>query len=733
MTMNDNTHPAPVDLSGLLAMLPRDLAPQDRELIERAYRMADQAHHGQLRASGEAYMFHPLAVAAILAEMHLDAPTIAAALLHDVAEDTDITVEILEKEFGPEVAKLVDGVTKLDQIKQLTRSHEKMADSKAESLRKMFLAMIDDIRVVMIKLADRLHNMRTLGALPDHKRKRIARETLEIYAPLANRLGIWQFKWELEDQSFRYVEPGTYKQIAHAIDQRRVERERAIIIVKNTLERALRQIGLQPAIAGRPKHLYSIWRKMQRKGVDFDQIYDAQGVRILVQDPKDCYAALGVVHSLWRPIPGEFDDYIATPKENQYRSLHTAVVGPGGRPLEVQIRTPEMQRTAEFGIAAHWLYKEQSRRRDVAFENKIAWLRQLMEWRQDVSEPEDFVDALKTDVFQDRVYSFTPRGDIIDLPKGATPIDFAYEVHTEVGHRCRGARVNGKLVALDQHLVSGDQVEILTTKRGGPSRDWLNPHLGYVATQRARGKIRQWFRKQDRQENISEGREILDKELRRLSIQPTSYDAVSKLFGYEKVDDFLAAIGAGDINAQHIASKVMEIDRPPDDTAVIMKPGSDQGRPHDIQGIHVSGVEGLLTHQAQCCKPLPGENIIGYVTRGRGVSIHRRDCPNMLALKDTERLIFVEWGGSEHTVPVSISVSAFDRSGLLRDIANLVADEKVNMREAQARTGLKNNVAVITATLEISTAVQLSRLLTRIERLPNVQEAHRLGNGRQSG
>ncbi len=733
MTMNDNTNPAPVDLSGLLAMLPRDLAPQDRELIERAYRMADQAHHGQMRASGEAYMFHPLAVAAILAEMHLDAPTIAAALLHDVAEDTAITVEILEKEFGPEVAKLVDGVTKLDQIKQLTRSHEKMADSKAESLRKMFLAMIDDIRVVMIKLADRLHNMRTLGALPEQKRKRIARETLEIYAPLANRLGIWQFKWELEDQSFRNLEPGTYKQIAHAIDQRRVERERAIIIVKNTLERELRQIGIQPAISGRPKHIYSIWRKMQRKGVDFDQIYDAQGVRILVQDPKDCYAALGVVHSLWRPIPGEFDDYIATPKENQYRSLHTAVVGPGGRPLEVQIRTPEMQRTAEFGIAAHWRYKEQSRRRDVAFENKIAWLRQLMEWRQDVSEPEDFVDALKTDVFQDRVYSFTPRGDIIDLPKGATPIDFAYEVHSEVGHRCRGARVNGKLVALDQHLVSGDQVEILTTKRGGPSRDWLNPHLGYVATQRARGKIRQWFRKQDRQENISEGRDILDKELRRLSIQPTSYDAVAKLFGHDKLDDFLAAIGAGDINAQHIASKVMEIDRPPDDTAVIMKPGSDQGRPHDIQGIHVSGVEGLLTHQAQCCKPLPGENIIGYVTRGRGVSIHRRDCPNMLALKDTERLISVEWGGSEHTVPVSISVSAFDRSGLLRDIANLVADEKVNMREAQARTGLKNNMAVITATLEISTAVQLSRLLTRIERLPNVQEAHRLGNGRQSG
>ena len=725
MTVSDNNQPSPTSLDGLLAMLPKNLAALDRELIERAYHVADHAHEGQLRASGESYMYHPLAVAGILAEINLDATTLAAALLHDVAEDTSYNIEMMQRDFGPEVAKLVDGVTKLDKINELRRTHERMADTKAESLRKMFLAMVDDIRVVLIKLADRLHNMRTLGALPEHKRKRIARETLEIFAPLANRLGIWQIKWELEDQALRYLEPATYKAIAQAIDQRRVERERSITLVVNTLEQEMRQMGIKAHIYGRPKHIYSIWRKMKRKGVDFDQIYDAQGVRVVLEEVRDCYAALGIVHSLWRPIPGEFDDYIATPKENQYRSLHTAVVGPGGRPLEVQIRTGEMQHTAEYGIAAHWRYKEQSTRRDVDFENKIAWLRQLMEWRQEVSEAQEFVDALKTDIFQDRVYTFTPHGDIIDLPAGATPVDFAYEVHTEIGHRCRGARVNGKMLALDSKLSHGDQVEIITIKRGGPSRDWLNPHLNYVRTQKARSKIRQWFRKQDRQENITEGRTLLEKELRRLSVQPASHESLAKQFGYDKVDDFFCAIGAGDLNPQQIASRLMEEERP-QDPAILIPPETSIGRrSSELDDISVSGVEGLLTHHAQCCKPLPGESIVGYVTRGRGVSIHRRDCPNILSTREHERLIYVEWGGEQRTYPVSILVKAYDRSGLLRDIANLVADEKINMREAQARTGLKDNSAVVTATLDISSTVQLSRLLTRIERLPNVVEAQR--------
>ncbi len=725
MTISNDNQPSPTTLDGLLAMMPKGMAPQDRDLIERAYRVADQAHGGQLRASGESYMYHPLAVAGILAELNLDPATLAAALMHDVVEDTSYTMEMLQRDFGPEVAKLVDGVTKLEKINELRRAHERMADTKAESLRKMFLAMVDDIRVVLIKLADRLHNMRTLGALPEHKRKRIARETLEIFAPLANRLGIWQIKWELEDQAFRYLDPATYKAIAQAIDQRRVERERAITLVVNTLDRELRQMGLEGHIYGRPKHIYSIWRKMKRKGVDFDQIYDAQGVRVVMHEVRDCYMALGIVHSLWRPIPSEFDDYIATPKDNQYRSLHTAVVGPGGRPLEVQIRTDEMHHTAEYGIAAHWRYKEQITRRDLDFENKIAWLRQLMDWRQEVSEAQDFVDALKTDIFQDRVYTFTPRGDIIDLPAGATPIDFAYEVHTEIGHRCRGARVNGKMVALSTKLANGDQVEIVTTKRGGPSRDWLNEHLGYVQTQRARSKIRQWFRKQDRQENISEGRELLEKELRRLSVQPASFETLAKQFNYEKVDDFFCAIGAGDLNPQQIASRLLEDERPQEPALVIPPETAAQRGASQLDGISVSGVEGLLNHQARCCKPIPNDPIVGYVTRGRGVSIHRRDCPNILASRDQERLISVEWGGDQQTYPVSISVKAYDRSGLLRDIAGLVADEKINMREAQARTGLKDNTAIITATLDISSTVQLSRLLTRIERLHNVVEAHR--------
>jgi GTP pyrophosphokinase len=566
--------------------------------------------------------------------------------------------------------------------------------------------------------------MRTLGSLQEHKRRRIARETLEIFAPLANRLGIWQIKWELEDLSFRYLEPGTYKELARKIQERRQDREHFVNQAIRILDEELRKAGIHAEVSGRPKHIYSIWRKMKRKGVDFEQIYDAQGIRIVVDSVRDCYGALGIVHSLWRPIPGEFDDYIATPKDNMYRSLHTAVVGPNGRPMEVQIRTWEMHRTAEYGIAAHWRYKEQTSKRDIEFENKIAWLRQLMDWRQEVTDAQEFVDSMKTDVFQDRVYTFTPQGDVIDLPAGSTPIDFAYDVHTEVGHRCRGARVNGRLVSLDYQLRNGDQVEIITAKRGGPSRDWLNPNLGFVKTQRGRGKIRQWFRRLDRDVNIAEGREVLDQELKRLSVE-VSYETIARMFNFESVDDLLAAIGYGDINPQQIAAKVLESERK-EQAALPSEVGERQPPTIPMDEVSVQGVVGLLSHPAHCCNPLPGDDIIGYVTRGRGVSVHKRDCPNVLLTHEPERLVEVSWGsGGQSTYPVRIIVRAFDRAGLLRDIATVVADERVNMREAQAITGLKDNTAVITATLDITGVMQLSRLLTKIEQLPNVLEARR--------
>ena len=697
-------------------------------LVQHAYEFALAAHEGQERASGESYIQHPLAVASILADLRLDAATIASALLHDVPEDTDITIEDLREEFGAEVAQLVNGVTKLDHIGQITgTSLRDLEEEQAENLRKIFLAMVDDIRVVLIKLADRLHNMRTLNALPEHKRRRIAKETLEIFAPLANRLGIWQVKSELEDLSFRHLKPETYKEIASLLDERREDRMNWVAQVTDQLSGRLQQDGISAEITGRPKHIYSIYRKMRRKEIEFDQIYDVRAVRVLVETLPECYAVLGMVHSLWKPIPREFDDFIATPKDNLYRSLHTAVVGPDGKPLEVQIRTREMHRTAEYGIAAHWRYKEQQTKRDIEFENKIAWLRQLMEWRQEVTDAREFVDSLKTDVFQDRVYAFTPKGDLIDLPAGSTPVDFAYHVHTEIGHRCRGARVNGRIVSLDYQLQSGDQVDIIAAKRGGPSRDWLNPHLNHVKTSRARGKIRQWFRRQDRDQNIQLGRDILDRELKRLNTESERYEQIAKRFGYDKVDDFLAAIGYGDINSQQIATKVLASER---ERAGPEFPETLPDRPPPpmtVSGINVLGTSGLLTKLARCCNPLPGDPIVGYITRGKGVTIHRQDCPNMTHTRDTERLIAVDWGTAEDQAhPVMIVVKAFDRGGLLRDIAALVADEGIGLSSAHAITGEKGNIATITATLEITSVAQLSSVLAMIERVPNVIEARRL-------
>lgn len=719
-------------LEDLFNRLPKSFSPEHLDLILRAYVVASDAHSSQMRKTGEPYILHPLAVTKILSELRLDPDTLAAGLLHDVVEDTTYSLEYISAHFNPEIANLVDGVTKLNRIKELSNMRHSVADEKAESLRKMFLAMVEDVRVVLIKLADRLHNMRTLQGQPDHARRRIARETLEIFAPLANRLGIWQVKWELEDLSFRYLEPGTYRELSKAMAQKRTERVQWVDEVQRMLLKALDEMGVKAEVSGRPKHIYSIYRKMQRKEIPFEQVYDVHGFRIIVESVGECYAALGVVHSLWRPIHGEFDDYIANPKDNLYRSLHTAVVGPNGKPMEVQIRTHDMHQLSEFGIAAHWRYKEQSKPNE-QMDNKIAWIRQLMEWRQEVTDAQEFVSGMKTDVFQDRVYVFTPKGDVVDLPRDATPIDLAYHIHTELGHRCRGAKVNGKLVTLDTPLNSGDQVEIITAKRGGPSRDWINPNLGFVATQRARGKIRTWFRKQAREQNIVQGRQILEKELKRLSVT-LPFEQVAKLCNYENLDDFLAAIGYGDVNSQHIAKQVLDYERAQqqlleDDETILRKAIGPEKSATSIEGISVAGLDGLLAHPARCCHPVPGDPIVGYVTMGRGVSIHKINCPNITAQirrKDNARLIEVQWGAeSAETFPVSIQVRAYDRAGLLRDVTGLVADEKINMRSAEAVTGMKNNMAMINATLEIANVAQLTRILTRIERLPNVVDVVR--------
>jgi len=623
------------------------------------------------------------------------------------------------------VLVLVEGVTNLERVEKRVQDDDTQVRNlqDMESLRKLLIAMAnDDLRVIFIKLADRLHNMRTLEFLSARSQIRMARETLQIFAPLANRLGIWQMKWELEDLSLRHLDPEGYRELARKLEERRRDRDAEVQQIVAQLRQRLKEMRIEADVSGRAKHIYSIYKKMQRKDLDFDHVYDLRGVRIIVNTVSECYAALGVVHSLWRPIHGTFDDFIANPKDNMYQSLHSAVVGPGGRPLEVQIRTWEMHRTAEYGIAAHWRYKEPGTRHDVVFENKIAWLRQLLDWRTDVTDASDFLDSLKTDVFRDRLYVFTPKGDIIDLPAGATPVDFAYHVHTDVGHRCRGAKVNGHLVSLDRPLKNGDQVEILTAKRGGPSRDWLNADLGYVRTARARQKIRTWFRRQDREQNIALGREMLERELKRLGYQG-SLDQVAAALGFETVEDLHAAVGYGDLNTAQVATRLLEVEEKP----VVEEP-TPSARPEAAAQISVRGVGAILTSLAKCCRPVPGDEVIGYVTRGRGVTVHRRDCPNILNSTEPERLIEVEWGGNDEKsrFPVSVQVRAWDRGGLLRDIAAVVADEDINMSAANVVTQKKENMATITATLEIRNMAQLSRILARLEHLPNVLEARRL-------
>ncbi|MFM7174002.1 MAG: RelA/SpoT family protein [Caldilinea sp.] len=728
--------PSPEECRAIEALwnnLPESFRAESRELILRAYMLASYAHHAMQRDSGEPYITHPIAVTEILAELHMDPEALAAGLLHDVAEDSDYSIDYLRTHFGSTIARLVDGVTKLKKIQEKkSKTDAPVSNQKAESLRKMMLASIEDLRVLIIKLADRLHNMRTLAGQKEYKRRRIARETLDYYAPIANRLGIWRVKSELEDLSFRYLNPGSYREIKNAVQQKEDDRDKLVIRIKSDLERALSEAGLHAQIYGRPKHIYSIFRKMERKGVGFEQIYDVHGFRIIVDSVAQCYAALGVVHTMWHPIPGEFDDYIANPKDNMYRSLHTAVrIKKDGRPVEIQIRTGEMHDMAELGIAAHWQYKEQTRHSEDV-QKKIAYLRKLMSEPLSMSDSDEFVDGMKTDVFSDRVLVFTPNADIVELPAGSTPIDFAYNIHTELGHRCRGANVNGKLVPLDYKLQNGDQVSIMAASRGGPSRDWLNPDLEFVATQRARSKIRTWLRRQNRDENILRGRQALDKELHRLSAD-LSFEAVSRLFRYELLDDFLAAIGYGDINSQHIAARVIEYERREQERLASFdvfsfQPGQNAADVAGFDGLRVQGVEGLLTNLGKCCHPVPGDPIVGYVTKGRGVTIHTQKCPNIHRLLGNEhsRIIEVSWTTSqEKTYPVKIHISAYDRSGLVRDIAALVADEQVNMRNIEAVTGQKDNLAVIAATLEIQDVTQLTRILTKIEHLPNIKEVYR--------
>jgi GTP pyrophosphokinase len=701
-------------------------------LLEEAFLFADECHAGQLRKSGDAYITHPVAVAEMVAELELDHYALAAALLHDVQEDCAIDNAELKRRFGPEVAGLVDGLTKLDKLSAQASSNLSRDGLQAQNLRKMFLAMAEDVRVVLIKLCDRLHNMRTLWAQPDEKQQRIALETMEVFAPLANRLGVWNIKWELEDLAFRYLEPDRYREISQLIAARRDERQRGVQEAVDALRPHLEAAGIKAELTGRAKHIYSIYQKMERysgQAKSFDQIYDLVAIRIIVDTVGECYHALGIVHGMWRPIPGQFDDYIGNPKDSMYQSLHTTVVALGGRPLEVQIRTHEMHRVAEYGVAAHWQYKEGKAGADDA---RIAWLRQLLEWQRDLAGAEEFVETVKTDVFQDQVFVFTPKGEVLDLPSGATPLDFAYRIHTDLGHQTVGAKVNGRIVPLNSSVRTGDVVEIMRSRGKGPSRDWLNTNLGYVRTGHSREKIRQWFRKQERAENLENGRAMLEKEMRRLGVDLSEWqDEIQEMFSYSTWDDLLAAIGYGAVSTTTIARRLeplieaenpVEPPPPPEEQPGLREPLL--GSP----GMRVLGVGNLLTSMARCCHPVPGDQIVGYVTRARGVTVHRADCLNVLNEGEQERIVEVEWGTAHRLYPATVRIEAWDRVGLLRDISSVVGDEKVNMvgvRTVEAGEGTVN----ILATLETTGIEQLSRLLSRIEIVRGVRSVAREAPG----
>ncbi len=713
-----------MNFSQFIGRVRQYLPPEKIAIVEDAYDFASKAHQGQMRKSGEPYIEHPLQVALTLAELQLDAASLAAALLHDIPENCGVAISEIEAKFGSEVGKLVDGSTKLGKLPLQASGDVATSGSQAENLRKMLVAMAEDLRVVFIKLADRLHNMRTLDALPPEKQHSIAQETLEIYAPLAHRLGIWELKWQLEDFSFRYLEPEKYHRIAKLVAARRSQRESVINQIIQTLKGEFDRAGLRAEMSGRPKHIYSIYQKMEKYsalGKRFNDIHDLLALRVLVSTVPDCYSAVGIIHSLWRPLPDEFDDFIANPKPNGYQSLHTAVMCLGTVPLEVQIRTREMHHITEYGVAAHWRYKE-GEKKDIHFEERIAWLRQLIDWHRELSGAEELLESIRTDIFVDQVFVYTPKGEIKDLPKGSTPLDFAYRVHTELGHQCVGARVNGSLVPLNYQLNNGDVIEIISTKRTkGPSRDWLSPHLGYIRTSHARTKIRQWFNKQARVENIERGQELLGKELRHLGMKLSEREEIAKLFSYDSLDDFLAAIGSGGITTHQIALRVAT----QQEQAAAVTEAAPLKQP--VSAIKVLGVGDLLTQLAKCCHPVPGDDIIGYVTRNRGVTIHRQDCHNVIGEDEKERLIPVEWGQTDSLYPVNIQVEAWDRVGLMRDITTVVAGEKVNI----ASVSFANNddhTSSTFLTLETRNLAQLSRLLAKIEGVPGVLNVARAGD-----
>ncbi len=706
----------------------------DLELLKKAYHFAEEAHQEQNRGTGEPYITHPLTVAGILADMRLDNETLEAALLHDVIEDTPVTYEDINSLFGPTVAHLVEGVTKLGSIPRLrsldAAGEKSQRDAQhqvqAENLRKMFLAMFDDPRVVLIKLADRLHNMRTLQGVPAAKQQRIATQTLEIYAPLANRLGMWQMKGELEDLSFSYLDPAKYAELATILKETKSARDRYLKRVIATLEKSLADAGIDATIKGRVKHIYSLWQKMQSKHRPVEHIYDVLAVRVIVDTKEECYAALGIIHSLWPSIPSEFDDYISRPKESMYQSLHTAVWAVDNKPLEIQIRTHEMHEMAEYGIAAHWRYKEQrGGRRDLRYEQKIAWLRRLMSWRDDVENAQDFVESLKSDVFQEHIYVFTPQGDIVELPKGATPIDFAYRIHTDLGSQCGGAKVNDKIVQLDTPLANGAVVKIIKDKnRIGPSRDWLQSDR-FIKTATARQKVRQYFRRQRREEKIAQGRSMLDATLKNLGLNHVSHTDVLAYFPrYHSMDDFLEAIGNTDISTQNLTSKLgehrqNELLMPETEAPALTIPTS-------TPTMQVSDLNGILTQLGRCCKPMPGDEIIGYITKGRGITVHRADCTNLGSVQDLDRLMRVSWGGSKGArFPAGVRVKALDRVGLLRDVTTMLADEKVNLISIHTQKTPGMATTILIMTLEVTGVEQMFQVMDRLASVRGVYEVQR--------
>ena len=697
--------------------------PEDStELVRQAYVYADECHAGQTRKSGEPYIAHPLETALFLADLHLDSHTIVAALLHDVVEDCGVSLEEIDRRFGPEVTKLVDGVTKLtrmdDKLQPPVEDVANLMDDAehlhAESLRKMLVSMAEDIRVVLIKLADRLHNMKTLDALPPEKRKRIAQETLDIYSPLAHRLGIWEIKWRLDDLAFRHLNEEKYREISKILASKRTEREDYIEEVSTGLRDALAEYDITAEVIGRPKGIYSTYLKMQKyqaQGKDFGDIYDLFALRVLVDETADCYKALGVVHQMWHPIPGQFDDYIGNPKQNMYQALHTTVICEGGTPLEVQIKTYELHRIAEYGVAAHWAYKE-GNSGDQRFEEKMTWLRQLLEWQREVSGTAEFIESVKQDIFHDQVFVYTPKGRIVELTAGSTPVDFAYKIHTELGHRCIGAKVNGKLVSLDTSLENGDTVEVLASKSDrGPSLDWLNPNRGYVRSAGARQSVRAWFRKQERGTNIQRGKDVMRRELRRLN-QKVDDETILGLFKVDTMDDLLANLGSGNIAESLLSHRLAQIGHetePP-----LTQRRNDVPLSSPSSGITVLGVGDLLTRMGRCCNPIPGDSIIGFITRTRGVTVHKQDCPSVQHEDEPERLVDVQWGEEQQRYPVRIIMKAYDRVGLLRDLTALVSNEGVNI--ASVVTGdYADGTVTMALTCHTTGLDQLNKLFAKLE------------------